>query len=166
MQYDFIAIPDADSSPIYEFRAVRARLQGLEVDGRWRLAERLEITAGLDVVRGMNLDTHEPLPRLAPLRIRIGVEGSQGAWRFGFVARHSAAQNRVPTTDTATLAHIVSSAWASWQSKLWQTDALWFLRLDNIGNQLAYNASTISTLRALVPLPGRSVTVGVRLRAL
>ena len=160
----FIANPDAASIPVYEFRAVRARLQGLEIDGRWRLAERLEITGGLDAVRGMNLDSNEPLPRLAPLRIRIGVEGWQGAWRFGVAARHSAAQIRVPATDSITPGHSVFSAWASWQSTLLQADALWFLRLDNIGNQLAYNASTINTLRALVPLPGRSITGGVRLR--
>jgi len=42
--------------------------------------------------------------------------------------------------------------------------ASWFVKLDNVTNELAYNASTISTLRGLVPLPGRALAAGVQLR--
>ena len=41
-------------------------------------------------------------------------------------------------------------------------DALWFLKIGNLGNTLAYNASTIDTVRYLAPLPGRSLKTGVR----
>ena len=158
---------ESSSVPEYVFRAVRARLQGIEVEGRLALTERpwvMALTSGLDIVRGQNLDSNEALPRLAPLRLRVGIEASQGAWRLGFTARHAATQTRVPTTDSATPASNLLSAWTSWQSTLGGADALWFLRLDNLGKQLAYNASTIGTIRLLAPLPGRSASAGVRLR--
>jgi iron complex outermembrane receptor protein len=42
------------------------------------------------------------------------------------------------------------------------TETLLFARLDNVTDQLGYSASTISTLRSLVPLPGRALTAGLR----
>ena len=40
--------------------------------------------------------------------------------------------------------------------------ALWFLKLTNAGDTLAYNATTIATVRGLAPLPGRALKTGVR----
>jgi len=34
--------------------------------------------------------------------------------------------------------------------------------LTNLGDRLAYNASSIDTIRGLSPLPGRAVKAGVR----
>jgi iron complex outermembrane receptor protein len=42
--------------------------------------------------------------------------------------------------------------------------AFWFVKLNNATNELAYNASTIETLRGLAPLPGRALAAGVQLR--
>ena len=39
-----------------------------------------------------------------------------------------------------------------------------FLRLDNITDRLAYNASAVATIRGLTPLAGRAVTAGLRLQ--
>lgn len=40
--------------------------------------------------------------------------------------------------------------------------ALWFLKLTNAGDTLAYNAVTIATVRGLVPLPGRALKTWIR----
>ena len=42
------------------------------------------------------------------------------------------------------------------------SDALWFLKLGNLGDALAYSASSIQTARDLSPLPGRSLKTGIR----
>jgi len=161
-------IEDGDSPvPEYAFHAVRARLRGAELDGRWRVASAplaLDLTGGLDFTRGDNLDTGEPLPRLAPLRLRAGLEGGQGPWRAGIGLRHADQQTRVPATDKPTPGYTLLNLWLTWQTQLGASEALWFARLDNIGNVLAYNASSTSTLRDLAPLPGRALSAGLRLK--
>ncbi len=159
---------DVDGGPVPEvvFRGVAARLQGLEIDGRWRVPGaplQLELTGGLDLVRGDNLDSGEPLPRIAPLRLRAGFDVGAGAWRGGLGLRHAAAQDRVPATDTATASHTLADLWLSWQQRLPVGEALLYARIDNVGNTLASNAGSIRTLRALAPLPGRAVSAGLRL---
>lgn len=156
----------ARSLPEYRFRSVRARLQGLEAEARWRLVERpwtLDLLPGLDLVRGTNRDSGEPLPRLAPLRLRLGLEAAQGPWRGGLQWSHAARQDRVPATDIPTPGFTLLGAWLTRAAKLGGSDALWFLRADNLGHRLATSAGTIATLRALAPLPGRSLSAGVRL---
>jgi hypothetical protein len=54
--------------------------------------------------------------------------------------------------------------WASWQQRLGATaDALWFVKLNNGGNALAYNASAPRTARALSPAGARALQAGVRI---
>ncbi len=155
--------------PEYAFRAVRARLQGFEFDGRTRVMGAagaglaLDLTAGLDGVHGDNLDSGEPLPRLAPLRLRAGVEAQGAGWRLGLGVRHDARQRRVPATDTATPGHTRVDLWASGDLPL-GNQTTWFAKLANLGDTLAYNAATIATMRGLSPAAGRALTVGLRAR--
>lgn len=154
---------EGSSVPEYAFQAVKARLRGFELEGRHRLIDRpwtLDITGSLDRVRADDLSRGEPLPRIAPMRLRLGAEAARGAWRAGVSLTHAAAQDRVAAVDTTTPSSTLVNAWLTWTAG----DALWFARLDNVGNRLAYNASTIATLRGLVPLPGRSLSAGLRLR--
>jgi len=159
---------EADTSvPEYAFRAVRARLQGAELEARTRLAGmpwQIDLTGGADFVRGDNRDSGEPLPRLAPMRLRAGLEAGQASWRAGLDVRHAAEQDRVPSTDTTTPGNTRLNLWWTWAMGNETVQALWFVRLDNVTNELAYSASSIATLRALAPLPGRALTGGVRVR--
>jgi iron complex outermembrane receptor protein len=156
---------DIESVPEYAFRAVPARLHGLELEGRTRLIDApwsLDLTGALDAVRGANRATGEPLPRLPPLRVRLGLEASQGPWTAGLGVRHLAKQTRVPATDVATPGATLVDASLSWRQRWGTADALWFLRLDNLGDELAFNAAALRTARELTPLPGRSATLGLR----
>ena len=40
----------------------------------------------------------------------------------------------------------------------------WYAKLGNVGNALGYNAVAVATIRGLVPLPGRALSVGVNAR--
>jgi iron complex outermembrane receptor protein len=164
-----IEVPNEDGGvslvPEYRFQAVPARLWGAELEGRHRLWDggwSLDGHASLDLTRGTNRDTGEPLPRLAPMRATIGLEASMGAWRGGVEWRHAWAQTRVPATDKATSAYSLVNLWASHSWAWGGLDGLVFLRLDNLGNTLAYSATAIGSVRELSPLPGRSATGGVR----
>ncbi len=155
--------------PEFAFRAVRARLQGLEMEGRTRLlggagsAFALELSGSLDTVRGDNLDTGEALPRLAPRRARLALEAVAEGWRAGAGLRYSAAQKRVPATDTATPGWTLLDLWAT-GALPYTPSTNWFARAGNVTNKLAYNAASVSTVRALAPLAGRSLTLGLRMR--
>ena len=156
--------------PVYTFTAVPARLTGFELEGRWALPAaalpggKLALTAQLDSVHGVNQQTGEPLPRLAPMRASFGVDAQRGPWSGRFEWRVSARQNRVPSTDTPTAGFGTLRANLSRQFRFGETDALWYLRLDNLGNKLAYSSTSVATLRDLTPLPGRSVSTGFQLR--
>ena len=156
----------ASSVPIYAFRAARAQMRGFELEGRTRLLQgpvTLDLSAGLDTVRGDNLDTHEALPRLAPRRFRLGLDAAWNGLRGGATLREVARQDRVPASDQATAGYTLLDLWASGRVA-WGEDTSWFARVNNATDKLALNASTIATMRGLSPLPGRALTVGLRSR--
>lgn len=161
------AVPDGtpDSVPLYRFNAVRARLYGIEIEGRKRLAElpwQLDGTTQFDMTRGTNRSTGEPLPRIAPWRLKLGLDAARGPWTARIEADHAARQNRVPDTDRATASYTLVNLSLSQRISVNRADAIWFVKLTNLGNERAYSAATIQTIRGLSPLPGRAVEVGLR----
>lgn len=151
--------------PLYTFSPVRARMHGLELEGQQRLLDRgvaLDVTGKLDYTLGSNADTGEPLPRLAPLRATVGLEAKQGDWAGRVEVDHAARQDRVPATDRPTPSYSLVNLSVSRAFDFSGSRALAFVKLTNIGNELAYNATTTESIRSLVPLPGRAVQVGVR----
>lgn len=151
--------------PEFAFRGVPARFSGYELESRTRLAQspwRVDLTAGMDHLHARNLRTGEPLPRIAPMRVNLGLELQRESMRWGAGVRHLRAQREVPTFDTATGAATLVNAWWSWRQALGTAQALWFVKLDNLGDKLAYNAVAIQTIRGLSPLPGRSIAAGLR----
>ncbi len=156
---------DAGELPEYRFRGVRARLRGFELEGKVALLQaeggRLELSGTADAVRGDDLDSGQPLPRLAPMRLRGALEWQSGAWRAGAGLRHAARQSRVPATDTATAGWTMLDLWAAGQLPLAESLG-WFARLNNATNRLGTNAVSVATVRGLTPMPARALTVGLR----
>jgi iron complex outermembrane receptor protein len=157
---------NVESFPEYVFKPVRARLYGFEVDGRQRLVESpwtLDFTGKLDMTRGNDSDTGEPLPRLAPLRALIGLDAASGPWGGRIELSAAARQDRVPATDVPTAGYGLVNLALTRRFRAGASDAIWFLKVDNAGDKLAYSASTVQTVRDLAPLPGRALKAGVRL---
>ena len=155
-----------DSFPVFAFQGVRAHLYGLEAEGTWRVlagTRNIDLDAKLDLVRGRNQDSGQPLPRLAPRRATLGMTLVQDGWTARVEVQHASAQARVPNTDVATPGWTLVNLSATYALSLGERDALMFAKLHNVGNTLAYSASTIGTVRSLAPLPGRGLTVGARL---
>ena len=154
--------------PVYEFRGVRARLHGIELSAQqaWTQGvQRWKLEAGFDTVRGRNLSRNEALPRLAPWRASLGLQWRSGPWTLSAQATHAARQSRVSADDRPTaawsrvdLALLHRLQWAVSPGQ----EAHFFLKVHNLGNRLAYSASSAPTVRSLAPLPGRSLKLGLR----
>lgn len=156
-----------ETLPEYAYRAVRARFHGLEASGTTRLldgATVLDLELRGDLVRATNQDTGEPLPRIAPARVGATLVATHGPWgaRLGF--DHSARQSRVPAGDSATPGATLWSAALTWRTPVPGASLLWYARLDNATDRLAYSATSILTQTAAgrAPLPGRSLRLGVQ----
>lgn len=154
----------SDGLDVYAYTQVRARFSGAEASARLRLidsVQTLDLELRGDTVRARDLDSGEALPRIAPGRLGASLIWSQAAWSARVGASYAAAQNEVPAGQLATDAYTLWNAALSYA----QGQALWFAKLDNAGDALAYSASSIltQTVPGKAPLPGRTLRVGVRL---
>ena len=162
--------------PEYAFRQVKARFSGLEATGNLRLlgaqglapaGQSVDLELKGDLVRATNLSTGQALPRIAPVRVGTALVWGQGnaqGWGARLGVDRYAAQNRVPTDDRTTGGYTFFNASATYGMRAGATHLLWFARLDNASNQLAYSASSVltQTVPGKVPLPGRGLKVGLQ----
>jgi iron complex outermembrane receptor protein len=152
--------------PAYRFEGVRARLVGAELEAATTLTlagAPLQLSSTLDLVRGDDLDRREPLPRLPPLRLRVGAAWTFGTTTVGADLRHAARQGRVPATDTATPAATVLDLWLRGRVAA-LAGLTWFAKLGNATDELAFNAAAVATVRGLTPAAGRALSGGVQWR--
>ncbi len=157
---------DEGTVPEFAFTGVPAKLYGIELEGAWRLldsAHVVDLVGKLDTMRATNEASDQPLPRIPPLRLTAGANWSLGLWGARAEVVYAAEQDRVPTYDVPTPAYTIVNLAASYRLKFTGADGLLFLRLNNLTNELAYNATTIGTVRPLAPLPGRGLMAGLRL---
>ena len=169
--------------PIYNFQGVRARFMGLESHAKLRMvggqqallsndaqhgAVDLELRG--DMVRADDLTNGRPMPRIAPMRLGADALWSKNAWgaRFGFM--HAGAQNRMPyitgVTTVPTAAYTMWNAGLNYRAHSGQTNWMFFAKLDNLTNKLAYS-STSSLTQTMTssyapPLAGRSLKLGLQ----
>ena len=157
-----------ETVPEYLYRGVRARMHGIELEGRQPLPAvagwGLTLGTTLDLVRGTNRDTGEPLPRLAPVRASLSIQAERGPWLIQAELRGARRQDRVPALDTPTAGYGILRLNIARHFDIGNLDAMWYLKLDNLANKLAYNASSVQTIRELTPLPGRSVFAGLQVK--
>jgi iron complex outermembrane receptor protein len=153
--------------PEFGYQPVSARFRGLEAEGSLRLlqgAHTLDLELRGDLVRADNLTLGQPLPRISPARVGSTLVWGTGAWstRVGF--DHWTRQSRVPAGDVPVAGYTLWNAAVTYRMKAGPSNLLWYARLDNAADRLAYSATSILTQSApgRVPLPGRSVRVGLR----
>jgi iron complex outermembrane recepter protein len=165
---------DTVEFPIYAFRAVPARFYGLEAESSWRVmdgATSLDITGKFDLVRAKNSLTAEPLPRIAPMRFTLGASYKIADWTLRGEVVRANRQSRIPEAerflnesgDGATKASTVINLSLSKALKWDRWNGVAFIRVNNATDALAYNASSIRSIRELSPLPGRGVRAGIDL---
>ncbi len=151
-----------DIFPEYAYGQVPARFTGFELSGNWRLmdaAHKLDLQWRVDSTRASNTATGQALPRISPLRVGATLAWTQGAWgaKLGF-------DRNAQARDGTAAGYTLINAALTYKMKAKDGDLLWFARLDNASNKLAYSATSILTTSAAgkAPLPGRSLKVGLQ----
>jgi len=161
---DVVAQGDDDALPEAVYQGVPAEFFGFEADGTFRVFERgghaLDLKLWGDYTNARNRDTGEPLPRIPPLRLGIGLDYSHGPWSAGASVERAFAQHRAPDNELPTDAYYRLDASAAYRFKMrgmqWQA----YLRGINLTNQTIRYATSV--LRDVAPEGGRAVMVGIR----
>lgn len=158
---------DAEALPLYAYAQVRARFVGIEASGSKRLREgasTLDLALRGDLVRATNQSSGAALPRIAPWRLGASLIWGSGPWGANLGADHAAAQDRVPEGDRATAAYTLWNLAGTYRVNAGPASLLWYARLDNLTDTLAYSASSVLTTTAFpkAPLPGRSLKLGLQ----
>jgi len=155
---------EEDGLPVYVYRQQDAEFYGVEGAVEfplWSSGERgLTGRLGADYVRGKRSDGSN-LPEMPPLRITGVVEYDAGplhsslglAW---YDDQDDLADNELPTDGYTLVDFEVGYRW-----ELRQSGLLFFLKGSNLLDEEARRH--VSPLKDFVPLPGRSLTLGVRI---
>jgi len=164
-----IAVVDPeDGVPKYNFSGIKARLYGLEADGRFPLASglfdkasQLNMDWKADYVRGQNRSTGGALPRISPLRLSSALVYSEGKYSSQVDVQHAARQNRYADDLGATPSYTMFGLGASYKTTVsGMKSAYLFMRVDNVTDVEARNASSV--LRDMAPAGARAIKVGLR----
>ena len=164
---------DCSSSPAsciskYQFEGIKARLYGLEADGRFPLlkeafskAGQIDLSWKADYVRGENRTTGGALPRIAPLRLDASLIYTEGRYSSQLDVRYAARQTRYDDSLGATPSYTTIGMGASYKTVLQGfKSAYWFVRVDNLTNEVARNASSV--MRDVAMVGSRSLRAGLR----
>lgn len=155
---------EQDGLPEFVYRQRDAAFYGAEGEIElpvWRGRDRsVDAHVGADYVRG-RLDGGGNLPQMPPLRVTAALEYDAGplhsvlgvAW---YDEQDRLADNELPTDSYTLVDFEVSYRW-----ERWRPGVLLFLKASNLLDEEARRHS--SPLKDYVPLPGRSLLLGVRL---
>jgi iron complex outermembrane receptor protein len=158
----------AELLPEFAYQGVRAQFRGLEAEGSLRLLERaghaFDLEWRADLVRAVNRTAGQPLPRIAPARVGATGVWTQGPWSARLGVDRWSAQDRVAPGERAVSGYALWNAALTYKMPAGGAQLLWYARLDNLTDRLAYTATSILSQSApgRVPLPGRSLRVGLR----
>ena len=157
----------AATPPEYTYTQVQARVTGVEASGNVRLVDtlhKLDLGLRADSVRAENTSTGQSLPRIAPHRVGATLQWRRAAWNARLGVDRVATQDRVPEAQRATDGYTLWNAALSYRTRSGGMPVTWYARLENIGDTLAYSATSIltQTRPGAVPLPGRSLRAGVQ----
>jgi iron complex outermembrane receptor protein len=153
----------------FRFQAVPALFEGLELEGRtrvWAGAQTLDLDGSLDLVRATNTANGQPLPRIAPLRLRLAlvhaVALGAGQLTTRLEVQAAAPQNRFAAFDARTPGHALWHLGAVWRMQAGPATLNWFARLQNLTNRTAFNAVASENVRQAAPLGARALSVGLQ----
>lgn len=155
----------ADELARYDFVSVPADFFGSEVKVNFQFIDTPVSKVGLewygDFVRASNRDTSEALPRISPGRIGAALHGLESGWSWRLDATYHFAQNHTAPDETRTAGYTMVGASLARPFKFAQLDGQFTLRVINLLDQEARNAS--SFIKDVLPMPGRGIEAGLRL---
>jgi iron complex outermembrane receptor protein len=149
---------------VFQFVQQDADFHGAELETIFHLhhtaQEQLDLVISADVVRAENTHTDAHLPRIPPSRLKTGIAWARGAWSLGGEVQWVARQKRLAENETPTDGYALASVYASYRMVIDRAVIDLFVRGSNLNDAEARMHT--SFLKDVAPLPGRSVTIGLR----
>ena len=151
-----------DEFQVFEYGQTDARLSGFEAEGCLELADtkagHLHTRLFADMVRGEDRNTGNNLPRIPPLRLGAGLHYVINTIEASVEATWHDEQTRTASNELPTDSYVLVGADIS--CALDEAGVFLFLKGTNLIDEDARQHA--SPLKDTVPLPGRSLHVGVR----
>lgn len=143
--------------PVVHFVARDAALTGVEARADVQIASGVVAEVAVDGTRGTLSATREALPRIPPLRARLGARVQHLAWQAGAEVTLTARQARVYRHEPPTAGSTVLRLFSSWSFGRGTRLHTLTVRLDNAADTLHRNH--LSYLKDAVAERGRSARV-------
>ena len=145
--------------PIAQFTAVPAVFKGLEMEGKFDIANNLALTMRGDYVNATNSNTGAYLPRISPLRLGTGLQYQLNSWTARVDALHAFKQNRtaefeLPTDDYTNVSALVAYNLPT------KTHMELFVKATNLLNQQIREHTSV--LKDISLAGERSIMLGLR----
>ena len=151
---------DAGSGlPIAQFSSFSATFRGLEADGRFNLADNLDLSVRGDYVRASNLDNGDPLPRIAPLRLGAGLQYQKNSFGARVDMLHAFKQDRTAENELISDGYTNLSAIVTYKLPT-KFNMEVFAKANNLLDQEIRDHA--SFLKDLAPQGARSLLLGLR----
>ena len=145
--------------PEAQFTAMAASFKGFEAEGKFNIADHLDLKLTGDYVRATNLSTGEALPRIAPLRLGAGLYYQKNSFGARLNVLHAFEQNRTAANELATDGYTDLSALVSYKLPT-KLNIEFFAKANNLLNQDIREHASI--LKDIAPQGARAVLFGLR----
>lgn len=156
--------------PVYDYANTRARFYGVEAQSKWQLYQgdsgTYQLEVGGDYTHAEDTGNHQPLPRIAPLRLRTALDWKRERWDARIAYEHAAGQHRVPgnsgddSLDTGSY-NLLSSR-LGYHFDVGKTHWLAFVEGNNLTNDTIRYSTSV--LREYSPAAKRNVQVGAQMK--
>ena len=145
--------------PEAQFRAVPAVFKGLEAEGKFNVANNLDLTVRGDYVHAKEKRTNEYLPRISPLRLGAGLQYSLNRFSVRLDALHAFKQDNMAENELATDSYTNVSAIVAYKLPT-KLNLELFAKANNLLNdEIREHASF---LKDIAPAGERSLLIGLR----
>lgn len=145
--------------PEAQFSTVAATFKGLEADGRFNIANNLDLTLRGDYVRATNRDSGDALPRIAPLRLGAGLHYQKNSFGARVDVLHAFKQDRISENELVTDSYTNLSAIVTYKLPT-KLGLEIYAKANNLLNQEIREHT--SFLKDIAPQAGRSLLLGLR----
>ena len=160
--FPFATGEEEDGLRVIEYTHRDARFLGTEANLNVGLHQNLWLNLGIDFVDAQDTELNTPLPRIPPLRGRVGFDLNKGGFRLAPELILASQQHQTLTGETRTPGYSVVNLKASYTIARQHASHQFSVNVFNIGDRLYRNHS--SFIKDLAPEIGRGVRVTYMMR--
>jgi len=145
--------------PVAQFSSFASTFKGLEADGRFNIADYLDLTLRGDYVRATNRDSNDPMPRITPFRLGAGLHYQKNSFGARVDLLHAFRQDRTAANELSTDGYTNLSAIVTYKLPT-KLGLEVYAKANNLLNQEIREHA--SFLKDIAPQAERSLLLGLR----